>query len=483
MLKSNGCHYISPANPHHIGKIFMVLGFFLFAAFCACNSEKFQQAEVKKAEDPKVEPKKKAAKKNTNTNEEEPEEEIAAASGDPDDEVGLESKNTNSNESPEPVIETTRTNETINLKSCMINLDPKASANFPRVPGEDTKFLLNNTCNIETENSATAKRPVDIFFLLDISASMDASIDAIKMNISAFITKISDQNPRIALIPFVDEVYESGVVNLTADTSLFTNTLTPIEAGATAGNGGGWSEAGLVAINRTIQLIRTDMTANPDRASAAKVILMITDVASHNGDKDVQDTTSTVAALNALVGEVEEFRFMYSASNGRGDANPIEDSDYWLGDDKRADLQYAGILNTINTEVALDQRGGSLAYPFNQDALLTGFFEKLSSITSVVKATIPCYMTSATLELIGSTDWVPYPLKDVTIDAGITIGAGESKVFEAGFLTSVLMRTQHEAFQIKVNRCCGADIGPLKSGTCEKTMSQTLPFDLIMATE
>ena len=50
------------------------------------------------------------------------------------------------------------------------------------------------------------KRPVDIFFLVDISGSMQANVNTIKENILTFIEKSSGLDPRVGLIPFIDEI-------------------------------------------------------------------------------------------------------------------------------------------------------------------------------------------------------------------------------------------------------------------------------------
>ncbi len=127
----------------------------------------------------------------------------------------------------------------VNIKKC------EKAVKIPSGSITSPKLILDLplACDYDIVKEKVLKRTVDIVFLLDISGSMQENINAVLHNVAGFVESIEYLKPRIALIPFVDDIPQSHVVPLTYDLNMFKKSLGRIVA-----KGGGrydYQEAGL----------------------------------------------------------------------------------------------------------------------------------------------------------------------------------------------------------------------------------------------
>ncbi len=135
---------------------------------------------------------------------------------------------------------------------------------------------------------------VDVMFVLDVTGSMQREIDGVQKGIQNFATQLSSRklDGQVGLIAFRDrfEREESQILSFdgqpfTSDSSRFGS-----EVGKLRANGGGDDpESSLDAL--------TLAARQPFRATATKVILLITDAPPHIPDKETQSVAQAASIL------------------------------------------------------------------------------------------------------------------------------------------------------------------------------------------
>ncbi|MEY2986758.1 MAG: von Willebrand factor type domain, partial [Pseudomonadota bacterium] len=135
---------------------------------------------------------------------------------------------------------------------------------------------LTHMCKlqVETLSTSTSKHPTDIVFAIDITASMDPNINAIKNSVVRFAEALESRawDARFAAVGFRDSI--GPTINFTNADSL-SNTLNSRSWGASSG--GNEQEYSQGGIAKAIDMLISDTSSNPDRAKADKIVLMVTD--------------------------------------------------------------------------------------------------------------------------------------------------------------------------------------------------------------
>ncbi len=347
---------------------------------------------------------------------------------------------------------------TINLEGC----DNTKKISLPS-NSTISSFKYTNKCEIKSSIQETKNLPLDILILLDVSGSMQKNIDTIRDHIDTFIASLRTYTPRIGLIPFVDNIQETNIVPLTENTRDFLNVIHRLTA-----KGGGkydYQEAGLLAIETALTLFKIDMEQNPAHKNARKVLLVITNSASHRGDSSTLDSTITIQRINEFTRVVNNFSLFYSIptfDNTVQDPTTLEFI--------QAHNQYRKILTQSNNNLPIEERGGLLSYPFQADTLLNEFKDKLTTIVDkeITLSCLPQKAFMVTIAAIPSTLDLPINLKN-----SLNNSTNQQTTIT---LNEPITRNISDNYALTISRCCGT-LSDLEIEKCKKTWQQTFYLD------
>lgn len=326
--------------------------------------------------------------------------------------------------------------------------------------GKIVASLMNKCVTQLSVDNHLPTRTVDIFFLIDVSGSMQKNIDSIRNNLSRFVSKIKDLSPRIGIIPFVDQINTEDIVPLTFDVERFLSGLHRLKA-----SGGGrydYQEAGLLAIETAVSMFSKDFDHSLGRINSDKIMLMITNSPSHRGDSADLTIDHTVTRLNDFVGIAKAFQLYYSIPTFDNEV-----TDKATGSRIAAHVQYQSILRGINPRVPLGERGGILSYPFSSETLLSEFS---GMITKVAPRTISgdCIVNAVTV--------VERPTER-RIDSGLTLSNSLDRYLKnqeyIEFSVPSQINLATGTWWLDVNRCCGTK-AELSQFTCNKYLNQKI---------
>jgi hypothetical protein len=351
------------------------------------------------------------------------------------------------------------------------------------IPGTETKTLgepvpvKNGLVNLKFSPAGDGqvdgnkvRRPLIVYFALDITQSMGPNIQAIKDNIARFVTELQGKGfePRIGMVTFRDAVTET--FSLSSDVDAFKNFVSSLKA-----TGGQYAnEASLLALEEVLKR----MASEDSSSDALRTVLLVTDNPGHRGtdthsgiSSSECELASTVSAFNALSkADQERTRVYHSVSpfvarvvspcSGFNDAK----------------AQMSRFLSDIFPSVSKEDRGSELQWPFTGDTLVNEFVGKLEKTLPPVEAV--CLATSAELLLDGQrkAKWQPVNKADVleahlkkqSLEIPRAISKGDLPAFEAG------------SPQLKVTRCCvvSSKVESKDLDTCDLEREQIVDFKL-----
>ena len=264
-------------------------------------------------------------------------------------------------------------------------------------PNKGPLNLSFDPSSLVKSEGAKILAPLNLYVALDVTGSMQANIEALKLNIGQFsiILKQKGYKVRLGLIPFRDGL-EVGL-DLTDNLQAFINLVALQSA---VGGGQDW-EASLMAIGHGVN--RLQALSAPGDANA---ILVITDNPGHYGANELDcNINGLVAKLNALPAEFQKSLRIYG-SIGNG-TRPCT-LGYPTGPS-----QWDKILETSLLASEVGKRGSKLSYPFNGTVILDEFVKSLEKTLPPVDNI--CLATKANLK-DGTTDlgtWPPESLAQV----------------------------------------------------------------------
>ena len=232
---------------------------------------------------------------------------------------------------------------------------------------------------------SSSMMPVDFYFAVDVTGSMQPNINSIKNNIQSFANELASKkySARLSLITFKDTVESS--MNPTSNIGDFINRI----GSKNAAGGGDANEAGLAGISEAINKIKE--TKAPEAYAA---IIMITDNPAHMGGNTRDcNISSLVNQFNNLPEDTQKKVKLYGSlgpagSNCSGYANP------------KAQMQE--ILRKSLSMVPVEQRGSeSLSYPFQKGTLLDELIPYIER--TIPKKDFVCLADSAVLSSAGDS--------------------------------------------------------------------------------
>lgn|GEM_PF-7131047 len=322
--------------------------------------------------------------------------------------------------------------------------------------------------NDDREVGEKKKRPLTIYFALDVTGSMDAIIEAIKTNINQFVTQLQskDFDPMVGIVTFTDTV--DRALPLTKDISSFQTFV----GGLRAQGGGDAQEASLAAVEDILKRLETEET----RDNAVRTILAITDNPGHRGGpamghgvRDNCGIAETAAAFNNISKDRHSYFRLYHSMAPSNWPRVHPCGGFGSGQD-----QYNQILTNIFPDVPQGDRGAALTWPFTGDTLLTDFVSKLEEIKP--DRNLVCLARSANL-FIDDKVYSKWAASDLA-ETYKSFSAGKTLKFDQMIKKADLAKIESEGGKLKVKRCCldrtEAEAGNFE--TCVKEPEQIVEF-------
>ena len=237
-------------------------------------------------------------------------------------------------------------------------------------------------------------RPLVIYFVLDVTASMGVNIDTIKSGIQSFVTKLSAKkfDVKMGYVTFKDTVGSPSALTDATTLSSGLGSIMPV-------GGGRPKEAALTAFRSALNFVLSQ--GAPD---AIKAILTITDNPGHNDniedDTNVTDCTieKTLSAINTMPADQRNLvKIFHSVSDEKSDSRTAS-VDACSGFNS-AKEQWNAILAKALPEIPIASRGGALPYPFKGDVLEKDFISLLEKTSP--GADLVCLVNKADLKING----------------------------------------------------------------------------------
>ncbi len=246
--------------------------------------------------------------------------------------------------------------------------------------------------DVELSSGEGSKQPVTVMFLLDITKSMNKSIDTVKSNVQGFVSRLIQQgynNVKLGFIAFKDTVIKTyNPTNNYSDFSAQVGNLS-------IGQGEDSPEGGLLAIQTAVNYFTSSANWN----TYLKIIVLISDDLAHShatdGSLNAQcddgtlqgtlncwtsrscDIQSTVNLLNSISSSQQtRFKLFYSVPSGRTCCTCSSYTD--------AKVQINQLLSHSLTSVkSINSRGGYLGWTdsFDTNILLNTLPTAISSTT------------------------------------------------------------------------------------------------------
>lgn len=233
-------------------------------------------------------------------------------------------------------------------------------------------------------------RPLVVYFVLDVTASMSVNIDTIKSGIQSFVTKLSAKkfDVKMGYVTFKDSVSSPSALMDAA-------TLSSALGSISAVGGGRPKEAALTAFRSALNFV-----ASQGAPDSIKAILTITDNPGHNenieDDTNVTDCTieKTLSAINALPADQRNLVKIFHSVSDEKTASVDACSGF-----SSAKEQWNAILSKALPEIPITSRGGALPYPFKGDVLEKDFINLLEKTSP--GADLVCLVNKADLKING----------------------------------------------------------------------------------
>jgi hypothetical protein len=298
--------------------------------------------------------------------------------------------------------------------------------------------------NGETVEGKTVLQPLDVYFAIDVTGSMQINIDTIKASVVEFAKSLKEKgfDPNLGFIPFRDTLEPQ--LNLTKDMEAFVKF---VETQQAAG-GGDANEASLLGVKQAVESIVSE-----GKDDAVKAVLVITDNPGHTGIHGDCTLDTLLSSLNGLSKAQQEMvKIYHSTGNPRFGASGVagSGSQYACSSFNTAEEQFNAVLDSSLKAVERNERGSSLPYPFTASVLLNDFVDLLEETTPSID--LVCLSQSAKLVNEGKTiaTWKPESLSKVYE----TFGGGKKMTWNNSLDETKIKALKSEDVDLEISRCC-----------------------------
>lgn len=243
-------------------------------------------------------------------------------------------------------------------------------------------FKFAKNCVSESKSD---KKPADIVFVIDITASMEDSINTVKNGVERFANQLRQDkgwDARFAAIGFRDEV--SDIVPFSDEKTLAASVKRWLADG-----GDDPQEAGQAALAAAVQLIKQDASSNQTRASANKIILFIGDAIGYalNGNHKDFSTSELEQIFATLPANIKSQTKFYHSTAKEIEGCVLPTIFGCARKAKSTELAANGQMSALAQKIGL--AGRSFDFPFTESIMLNEFIDEFvpgqaCSLVSVV---------------------------------------------------------------------------------------------------
>lgn len=344
------------------------------------------------------------------------------------------------------------------------------------------------------QDVSTVRQVVDLYFVLDTTASMTDEMRAVKNGITNLVSELrrSGLDLNVGLVGFVDSFSATEARVFRASNNYmafqsFVSTITP------TGNED-YPEAALFAARKAVELLRS-----ASRPGSFKALVLVTDVIGHNGSQSGGGNPVRDCAVNSLVNDinsyaatlprVDDFKFFYTVPDPA--RVPFDNENYgaFLNCQSQEDRngfvairQMESILGSILPAVAPNARGGALrdaagnvAWPLTQNNLVTTLVPMLQDNPVTRNVLGSCLARSA--DVFEGADRVSSWQPASAVEALRALDAGDNTLS----IPTAIPRNNvvgNRSFELVVERCCvsAEDLRAGRTETCKSSYKQRIPF-------
>lgn len=242
---------------------------------------------------------------------------------------------------------------------------------LPFTKSKTNEIYLSKSCKTD---ASTSKTPADIVFVIDITGSMEDSLNAVKNGVEQFARKLRQDkgwDARFAAVGYRDAV-ETQIKF--SDEGALSQQMKDWEADG----GRDPQEAGQHGIKAAVDLIVADAAARPERASASKTILYIADAVAYalNGLHADFSTARLEESFATLAPEIKtNLRFYHSTAK---EVDQCLEMSFFGCARKGKSPQYAAYpqISEFAKKIALP--GRAFEFPFSESILLNEFVDEFT---------------------------------------------------------------------------------------------------------
>lgn len=306
--------------------------------------------------------------------------------------------------------------------------------------------LLNIQKNCATQSQAI-KRPADIVFVIDVTSSMQGSLDAVKNGVERFARQLRQDkgwDARFAAIGFRDEV-QRPIVPFTDEKS-----LSNVVSGWFADGGEDPQEAGQSGLAAAIALLTQDLSSTPQRSNADKIILFIGDAIGFalNGNHNDFSTSELEKVFNSAPTALKGKLKFYHSTAATIPICELQTPFGCLRLSANSTLAANGQIKAFAKKMNLPGRG--FDFPFTESILLSEFIDEFVPSQA-------CVLSSA---IARNSD-----------------GKELSRTDDSGAL-QIPQPFRGQPIQLEINRCCvqGPTTKPTNSSCQTKKISVGVDF-------
>lgn len=315
--------------------------------------------------------------------------------------------------------------------------ESKGKLDQPAIIGKAGKGLnisLDPVRRIVSTGS-TDQMPIDVYFVLDVTGSMQINITSIRNNIQKFASRMVDKkyDARFALVPFRDSVLP--IVSPTSDAMDFAE-----KVGMQDADGGkDPNEAALAGLKKAIETIKD--TKSPEAYAA---VVVITDNPGHMGVSTTNcDISPIVDILNNLDEGLQEKVKIYASVES---SSAVGCSGYSTPRD-----QFQEIVDRSLDRVPYLQRGKiDLTYPFEEAAIIEELIPAISK--TIPNKELVCLPSEAKISSQGTeiSNW-----KNGDLGESYKRYINSTKVFWTDVIKDgELEKYDGKTLDLLIKRCC-----------------------------
>lgn len=245
------------------------------------------------------------------------------------------------------------------------------------------ELLLSKSCSLD---ASTTKTPADIVFVIDITGSMEDSLNTVKNGVEQFALRLRQDkgwDARFAAVGYRDTVVSQVEFS---DEMTLKRQIQSWEADG----GRDPQEAGQLGLKTALDIIVADANARPDRAEASKTILYIADAVAYAPSGIHSDfSTGMLEETFAKLPDNLRAKLRFYHSTAKEVDQCLEMSIFGCSR-KGKSPQYAAYpqISQFAQRIALPGRG--FEFPFSESILLNEFVDEFTPAQScsLVGATV-----------------------------------------------------------------------------------------------